>query len=122
MSDETRTPRKYAVEVPYDVANSDTIQFVAPKRVSGGGRQRSDYQRQLDEQILDGYGKPYMGLYVPNTDEAIVDMKKRIRNSGTYLNLGIRFGDNQPTNDPEVTIIVFKVTDQIKRPRKTSEQ
>ena len=111
--------------------NNDTIptvkaegfEFVAPQRAGGSrpGRKRSDEQQQMDELVADGYGQPYTGVFCPNNESAIDAMIKRVRNSGTYLGLGIRFGQPQPTQDPDVLAIVFKVQDKRARKTKSSD-
>ena len=108
-------------EVDFQPADVSNISFTSVRK-NGSGRARSEHQTKIDNLVLDGYGKDFIGVYVANDETVIETMKKNIRKSSEYLDLGVRFGHPVETKDTGIVILTFKVTDRIRRPRKTSAE
>lgn len=121
---ETTVPAQRAAlpEVEFEIGNSDAFNFQSIPRK---GRPRSEYQQKVDALVRESYGKPSAHVIVDATVEAVEGMQKRLRSAGTFLSLGVRIGLPQPVpGQPKKAAVVFKVVDQIKKPRpsKKNEQ
>lgn len=123
---ETPVPAQRTVtplpEVAFEIGNSDAFTFQSIPRK---GRPRSAYQQTVDTLVRESYGKPSAHVIVDATVEAVEAMQKRLRSAGAFLKLGVRIGLPQPVDGaPGKAAVVFKVVDQIKKPRapKPNEQ
>lgn len=102
-------------EVQFEIGTGDAFAFQSLPRK---GRPRSEYQQTVDNLVRDSFGKPSAYVIVDATIEAVEAMQKRLRSAGTFLSLGVRIGLPQPVpNQPDKAAVVFKVVEQIKKPR-----
>lgn len=118
-ADTPKAERRTPAEVPFaPVADAG---FVFVERMGAGrrGAERSDYMQQLDKLVINSRetGVPVF-LECDSKKEAVADLEKRIRNSGTYTKNGIRFGDYGKSKTRGKVIVSFIAAEMIKRPRK----
>lgn len=119
MAESRRTPE----EVNFAVTAGN---WTPKKRgTTGGKRERSDYMKALDDVVAGAYDEKYEGdavfLEVDADTQAVADMERRIRNSGSYLGMGIRFGEEQPSETKGKLIMSFIVGKKIRRRTKKTD-
>lgn len=75
-----------------------------------GPRARSEYQQGIDSLVQNSFdsGEPVF-MEVLADGDIVKDLERRIRNSGTHLGYGIKFGEDQESEKPGFIVMSFTV-------------
>ena len=103
------TTRRKPAEVAFAVRTD--VKWEPRKRgAATGPRKRSEYQAGIDTMVQNAFdtGQPVF-MEVLADGEIVKDLERRIRNSGTHLGYGIKFGEDQESDKPGFIVMGFTV-------------
>lgn len=103
------TPRRKPAEVPF-TTRTDVTWEPRKRGAASGPRARGEYQTLMDGIVQNAFetGQPVF-MEVLADGDIVKDLERRIRNSGTHLGYGLKFGEDQASETPGKIVMSFLV-------------